>query len=279
MGIHGKRILMTGAAGGLGVAASRALILQGAKVIGIDKQPSSAPGAAEIIVADVRQQDDVNRAVAEGVARLGGLDILINNAGVLYLQDAGQPPGSDVAEVFGVNLFGPWRVTAAALPSLLASDGRIINIASLFAVVNAPLIPAYSASKRALAAYSDVLRLQYGDRITVTTLYPGYMNTPIHAGAVRQGLSVARIVTFFAGRRPILSLEEPLERAARGVVRACSGRRRDRGLTLLGTITLSLARHVPTLVDAFVRWRINQLLKSGALKITLDPAPTAGAVS
>lgn len=275
MRLHGKRILITGAAGGLGMAAKRALVDEGAKVIGIDRRTGSDSG--DVIVADVREQHEVNQAVAEAVERLGGLDILINNAGVLHLQDAGLPPASDAAEVLAVNLLGPWRVTAAALPSLLASRGRVINVASLFAVVNAPLIPAYCASKRALAAYSDVLRMQFGERLTVTTLYPGYMNTPIHAGAVRQGLSVARIVTFFAGGRPVLSLEEPLARAARGVVRACSGRARDRGLTFLGTLTLSAARHVPTLVDAFVTWRINQLLKSGHLKIALDAPHDVGA--
>ena len=277
MKLHGKRILITGAAGGLGTATMRALAAQGATVVGIDKRsPISETG--DIIIADIREPQDVQRAVSEAVARLGGLDILINNAGVLHLQDAGLPPGADAAEVLAVNLLAPWRVAAAALPSLLASHGRIINVASLFAVVNAPLIPAYCASKRALAAYSDVLRMQYGDRLVVTTLYPGYMNTPIHAGAVRQGLSVARIVTFFAGGRPVLSLEESLARAARGVVRACSGRARDRGLTFLGTVTLSFARHVPTLVDAFVNWRINQLLKSGDLKIALD-APQDVAVT
>lgn len=270
MNLQGKRILITGAAGGLGTAATKALTQRGARVVGIDKRPSVASATDGIIVADVRKSGEVNAAVSEAITRLGGLDILINNAGVLSLQDAGIQPGSDTTESLEVNLLGPWRVMAAALPALLASRGRIINITSLFAVVNAPFIPAYCASKRALSAYSDVLRMQYGNRLTVTTIYPGYMNTPIHEAALEQGLSVARIVTFIVGGRPVLSLEEPLESAARGIVRACTGRpMRDRGATFLGTVTLIMARHVPKFVDAFVNWRIARLVNAGALRISL----------
>ena len=156
------------------------------------------------------------------------------------------------------------------MPALLASHGRVINIASLFALVNAPLLPSYSATKRAVVAYSDVLRMQYGDRLTVTTLYPGYMRTPIHAAAERQGLSVARLVTMYWDQRQLLSLEEPLEAAAQGVIRACYGRpRRDRGVTLTGTLTLLLARHLPRLVDWCINWRLKSLMKAGVLQISV----------
>lgn len=270
MTLKDKRILITGAAGGLGTVTTRVLQQHGAKVIGIDKRDGNAESKSGIIVVDIRDSAAIKNGVAQAIERLGGLDILINNAGTLDLQDAGAPPDESVTEALEVNLLGLWRVTSATLPALLESRGRVINISSLFAVVNAPFIPAYCASKRAVAAYSDVLRFQYGDRITVTTLYPGYMRTPIHAAAERQGLSVARLVTFYIGGRKIFSLEEPLEAAARGVVRACSRRpRRDRGLTLLGTLTLIQARHTPRLVDWFIKWRINRLTKSG-MQIVLD---------
>lgn len=269
--IKGKRVLLTGAASGLGKATMRLLFESGARVIGLDKVPGDATIPGKILVADLRNPQAVKQAVAEAIQLLGGLDILINNAGVLSLQDAGAEPSKEVTDAVEVNLLGPWRVTAAALPALLESRGRVINIASLFAVVNAPLIPGYTTSKRALAAYSDVLRFQYGDRIHVTTLYPGYINTPIHMAAERQGLSVARIVSFYAGQRKLLSLEEPLLSAARGVLRACEGRPpRDRGLTFLGTLSLLAARHLPRLVDWFVGWRLRSLIRTGGLTIKLD---------
>ncbi|MDB5502872.1 MAG: short-chain dehydrogenase [Tardiphaga sp.] len=271
MGLHGKRVLITGAAGGLGSATMAALTASGCSVIGIDRTPGVGAAADRVIVADLRNPSEVSDAVAEAVGRLGGLDILINNAAVLDLQDPGAAPVNDSIEHFDVNLFGAWRTTAAALPALLEARGRVINVSSLFAVVNAVFIPAYSASKRAMVAYSDVLRMQYGDRIGVTTVYPGYMGTPIHDKIARQGLSVARLVTFKIGGRTLLSLEEPLDAAARTMVRLCRGRvRRDCGLTFFGSLSLLTARHAPRFVDGFIRWRVGRLVRHGILSISLE---------
>jgi NAD(P)-dependent dehydrogenase (short-subunit alcohol dehydrogenase family) len=272
MALTGKRIVITGAAGGLGRATATALQKAGARVVGIDKKRTTIGDDLPSIVADVRDPQAVSDAIAEAVSGLGGLDILINNAGILSLQDAGAAPGDEVLEALEVNLLGPWRVTAAALPALQQSRGHVINIASLFAVVNAPFIPAYAASKRALTAYSDSLRQQYGDRITVSTIYPGYMDTPIHDGAVRQGLSVARIVTFAVGGRTLLTFEESLDAAAARIVRACeSGRVRDGGMTIRGWLTLMLARHAPGLTDRVVAFRLGQLGRRG-MSVRLDVA-------
>lgn len=270
MSLQGKRILLTGATGGLGTATMELLKKRGAKVIGIDKVNNDKSNDG-IIIADLKDTQAVTIAVQEAISRLGGLDILINNAGVLDLQDAGAPPDEEVRNIMEVNLFSLWKVTAAALPSILESKGRVINIASLFAVVNAPYIPAYSCSKRAVSAFSDILRFQYGNQIKVITLYPGYMDTPIHDTALRQGLSVGRLVTFYIGGAKVFSLEEPLFKAARGVVRACTRSFiRDSGLTFLGSLTLFFARHTPRLVDGFMKWRIGQLVKKAGLKVVLD---------
>ncbi len=271
MALTGKRILITGAAGGLGTAATKVLQEQGAKVVGIDKSRRADDAGSRMIVADIKDPAAVKLAVAAAIVELGGLDVLINNAGYLGVHDAGAPPRPEVMEEIEVNLLGAWRVTAAALPALLESQGRIINVASLFAAVNAPFIPGYAASKRALTAYSDVLRFQYGDRVGVTTVYPGYMNTPIHDPAVRQGLSVAKLVSFSVAGHTLFSMEESLEAAAHNLARACDGRpARDRGLTALGTLTLALARHTPKLVDWFIGWRLNRLVRAGVLKIQLE---------
>jgi NAD(P)-dependent dehydrogenase (short-subunit alcohol dehydrogenase family) len=264
MNIEGKRVLITGASGGLGTATMTALVEKGCKVIGIDKRAGVAPFENNTIIADLTNEVEVKEAVAVAIARLGGLDVLINNAGVLDLQDPGESPPSSAREHIEVNLLAPWRVTAAALPALIESHGRIVNVSSLFAVVSSAFHPAYCSSKRALVAYSDVLRIQYGDRITVTSVYPGYMATPIHKKVKQQGLSTAALVTFRSGRLVFLSLEEPLGVAAQGMVRACFGRpARDRCLTLRGTLSFVAARHLPALVDWFVRWRVSYLTRAG----------------
>ncbi len=263
MGTEGKRVLITGASGGLGTATMTALLAKGCKVVGIDRR-SAASADRDVIVADLADEAQAEQAVKAAISRLGGLDVLINNAGILDLQDPGEIPSAGAREHMEVNFLSPWRVTALALPSLIESRGRVINVCSLFAVVSSVFHPAYCASKRALAAYSDVLRIQYGDRITVTSVYPGYMPTKIHERVKRQGWSLAALVKIRTRRLTFVSLEEPLDVAARSMVRACFDRpARDRCLTLHGTFSFFMARHVPALVDRFIHWRINHLVRGG----------------
>ena len=176
------RVLLTGAAGGIGAATAAELRRRGARVVGLDLREGP-----DIIACDVRDQAAVDRAVAEAIERLGGLDVLINNAGIGLPQSAGAAPGDDALAVIDVNLLGPWRVTAAALPALRESRGRVVNVASGLAYVALPWGTAYCMSKRGLTAYSDALRLEYGGEITVTTVYPGYIRTPIHAASHERG--------------------------------------------------------------------------------------------
>jgi NAD(P)-dependent dehydrogenase (short-subunit alcohol dehydrogenase family) len=201
-----KRILITGAASGIGAAAVRALQSRGAQVIGLDR---NADEGEDILACDVRDQAAVDAAVAEAVARLGGLDVLINNAGVGFPQKATLAPGEDALAVIDINLIGPWRVTAAAIGALRASRGRVVNVASGLAHLAVPLAPAYCMAKRGLVAYSDALRLEIGHEVEVTTVYPGYVKTPIHQASIDQGFGLDGLVP-----------EEPLERVAARVVRA-----------------------------------------------------------
>ncbi len=271
MNMKAKRVLITGSSGGLGTATMTALVERGCDVIGIDRRAGDAPFADRTIVADVTDEGQVRKAVAAAIARLGGLDVLINNAGVLDLQDPGASPLEGTREHIEVNLLAPWRVTAAALPALIESRGRVVNVSSLVALVGSAFHPAYCASKRALAGYSDVLRTQYGDRITVTCVYPGYMATGIHEKVERLGLSAGRLVRLGIGGFTLLSLEEPLDAAARGMVRACFGRpARDRCLTWRGRLSFVVARHAPALVDRLTRLRVDRLVRSG-MRISLEP--------
>lgn len=168
-----KRVLITGASGAIGAATAEALRARGARVLGIDRVR-----AHHVLEADLCEDEAVERAVKEAIERLGGLDILINNAGIGDAHDAGAPPDERANAIVDVNLFGAWRVTGHAMPGLLASRGRVVNVASGMAIANLPLAAAYMASKRGLAAWSDALRLEYGGTISVTTIYSGYIRTP-----------------------------------------------------------------------------------------------------
>jgi NAD(P)-dependent dehydrogenase (short-subunit alcohol dehydrogenase family) len=225
------RVIITGAASGIGAAATEQLRARGAHVVGLD---INATG--DLVACDVREQESVERAVGEAIERLGGgVDVLVNNAGVGFAQSAGVAPDERATAVLEVNAIGPWRMTAAALPALRASRGRVVNVASGLAHVTVPFATAYCMSKRAIVAYSDALRLEHGDAITVTTVYPGYIKTPIHDASNEDGFALDGIVP-----------EEPLASAAATLVRAALGPPvRDLATTRQGALGYALARRAP----------------------------------
>jgi NAD(P)-dependent dehydrogenase (short-subunit alcohol dehydrogenase family) len=239
------RVLLTGAAGGIGSAAAAELRTRGAQVIGLD-----VVAGEEIIECDVRDQASVDAGVAEAIERLGGLDVLINNAGIGTPQSAGEAPDERALAVIDVNLLGPWRVTSAALPALRAARGRVINVASGLAYMALPYGTAYCMSKRGLTAYSDSLRLEHGDAISVTTVYPGYIRTAIHDDSRAAGIGLE-------GKVPA----ERVEDAARTIARAALGTPvRDLATTRGGAVAYVLMRHLPRRwLDAIVGRRIARL--------------------
>ena len=104
----------------------------------------------------MRDQASVDAAIAAAVDRLGGLDVLINSAGVGDPQSAASRPDADALRVIDVNLLGTWRVTAAAIDALRASRGRVINIASGVAHLTIPLATAYTMSKRGVVSRATI---------------------------------------------------------------------------------------------------------------------------
>jgi len=247
-----RRVIITGAAGGIGSAATAELRRRGAKVIGLDLDGDGA----DILECDVRDQESVDRAVAEAVERLGGgVDVLINNAGVGDPQSAGKPPDEKALAVIDINLVGAWRVTSAALAALREARGRVVNVASGLAHVTAPFATAYTMSKRGLVGYSDSLRIEHGDRLTVTTVYPGYIKTRIHDASAVAGMSLDGAVP-----------EEDVADAARALARAAlSGRPvRDLATTRRGTVNYALVQLAPRgLIDRVTRWQAGRLARRG----------------
>jgi NAD(P)-dependent dehydrogenase (short-subunit alcohol dehydrogenase family) len=255
--MSGARVIVTGAAGGIGSAACAALRARGARVVGLDLHAGDG-----VIACDVRDQASVDAAVGEAIGQLGGLDVLVNNAGIGLPQSAAAAPGADALAVLDVNLVGPWRVTAAALPALRESRGRVVNVASGLAHVTVPFAPAYCMSKRGLVAYSDALRLELGDALCVTTVYPGYIRTAIHDAARDAGIGLEGVVP-----------AEKVSDAARTVVRAALGPpARDLATTRGGAAGYFLARRAPRrLLDRVTRARMRRLAAKGHF----DGAPLA----
>ena len=239
MDVSGKRVLLTGAAGAFGRAIAAELRAGGADVVGLDR----VPGAD--LQCDITDRTAVGAAVAAALERLGGLDVLINNAGLGTAGPAGDGLGPEDREVLEANFVGAWNMASAALPALLDTRGHVINVASLLAVVPFPLVTAYTASKRALCALSDGLRAEHGDRLAVTTIYPGYAATPIHAAAeARSGASLHGMVP-----------EETPAHVARAVAKAIRRRPRDQATTRNGAVVLRLVRAAPGLAERVIRLR------------------------
>ena len=258
-----KRVLITGAASGIGAAAAEQMRSRGARVVGMDLE---ADPERDILACDVTDPDAIARVVPEAVEKLGGLDVLINNAGLGFSQSAGKAPDDQAIKVLEVNVIAPWRVTAAALPALLDSPGRgrVVNVSSGLAFLTVPFATAYSISKRGIAAYSDSLRLEYGDMIDVTTVYPGYIKTPIHKSSEEDGFALDGIVP-----------EETVEEAAATMTRAALERPvRDLATTRRGGVQLRLLRHVPRhVVDRATTLKMRQIIRGGGFaksKIAAD---------
>jgi NAD(P)-dependent dehydrogenase (short-subunit alcohol dehydrogenase family) len=245
------RVIVTGAAGGIGGAAVEKLRARGARVVGLDLVASDD---GDGIACDVRDQASVDSAVAAAIERLGGVDVLINCAGVGTPQTAGDAPDDGALAVIDINLVGPWRVTSAALGALRESRGRVVNVASGLAYVAAPFGTAYCMSKRGLTAYSDALRLEHGDRLTVTTVYPGYIRTPIHQSSVDAGVPLEGIVP-----------PETVDDAANALVRAALGRpARDLATTRSGGVSYAVARLLPrALLDRVTSERMRRHARRG----------------
>ena len=181
-----RAVLITGASSGFGRAATELLASRGWFVYaGARKQEDlDALNALENVKAirlDVTRPEEIAAAATLVQAEGRGLYGLVNNAGVggtigplNYLDE------SDLAYVFEVNLYGPWRMTRAFAPLLEASSGRVVNISSIAGFVTSPMIAPYAMSKHALEAYSEALRAEMAVvGVTVVAIEPGRFATNI----------------------------------------------------------------------------------------------------
>jgi len=249
-----RRALVTGARGAFGTAIRAELRKRGWRVAGLDLEPDAAD--PDVLRCDIADDDAVPAAVSAAIERLGGLDVLINNAGIGGPASAGEPPGDRVRQMLEVNLLGAWRVTAAAIDTLVESRGRVVFVGSRMAFLGLPLGAAYGVSKRALTAYADALRAEYATHVGVTVVHPAFVRTPIHDATRAAGL---RLEGF--------SREEPIERVMAAVLHACQAERPPRELspTRAGALQLAAARHLPRVVDRVVARTLRRRIAAGEL--------------
>jgi NAD(P)-dependent dehydrogenase (short-subunit alcohol dehydrogenase family) len=184
MKLEGRRVLVTGAARGLGQELALHLAGKGAQVLGADLSASSDEldrVGIQLVQADVSSESDVEALAVAARDQLGGLDALVNNAAVVGLERRPfwEIPLEEWDRVLAVNVRGPWLCSRALLPLLRESDGgAIVNLASEVAFTGSPGLAHYVSSKGALVSLTRALARELGDDgIRVNAVAPGYVPT------------------------------------------------------------------------------------------------------
>ncbi|MFJ8861446.1 SDR family NAD(P)-dependent oxidoreductase [Streptomyces sp. NPDC102451] len=185
----GVKVLLTGAGSGIGRATALRLVSEGAAVYAVDRScegltgtASAAAGPGRIVtrVADVSDEDAVVAAVRAAADALGGIDVLVNVAGIHRTTPIARLTVADMERLFAVNAVGTALFCREALPHLPDGSGVIVNVASSAASHGNPYMTAYAASKGAVLAFSLSLAAEVAHRgIRVVPLSPGSVATPL----------------------------------------------------------------------------------------------------
>ncbi|GAA1483970.1 SDR family NAD(P)-dependent oxidoreductase [Brachybacterium fresconis] len=209
----GLTALVTGGGAGIGAATIEALRTRGAATAALDLDPSGAPAGAVQIQVDVTDSAAVQAAVDRAAAELGGIDIVINNAGI---GAQGQVEANDDAEwarVLDVNVVSVARVTTAALPHLRRSQAAaVVNTASIASMLGLPERVLYSASKGAVQAMTLAMAADWvAEGIRVNAVVPGTANTPWIGRLLEKAEDPAAERAALNARQPHGRLVEPEE--------------------------------------------------------------------
>ena len=253
--LAGKVVVITGGAGGIGRALAAAFTAEGARVALLDLSAAALEDAAAAlspkpltVVCDVTDSAACERAIAEVVAAAGGVDVLVNNAGISH-RSTFVDTGDDVLRrVMEVNFFGSVSCTRAALPHVVARRGQLVAISSVAGF--APLVgrTGYAASKHALHGFFDTLRAELKDTgVNVLLVCPSFIDTPLRSKNAVDGSGHP------AGQAPVPvgGLLTPQQVAA-AIVAGCAARKRQLVLGNVGRLSYWVSRFAPAAYEALM---------------------------
>ena len=251
--LKGKVAIVTGASSGIGEATARALAGRGAAVVlaarneeklrSLEREVSAAGGQALAVEIDVADEASVRDMVERAAAEFGHLDILVNNAGLGLSGRVEDLRAEDLRYLFEVNLVGPLLCIRAVLPHM-GPGGHIINVSSVVGKRAIPKVGGYCATKSALNALSDALRVEVAERgVSVTSIYPGTTRTAFRENS-RRTKDEKR------GWRP---RGVTPERVAEKIVRATERGGRDVYVTFPDRVFVAAATLAPGLFDRVLR--------------------------
>lgn len=265
MKLDGKRILLTGATGGIGQHAAAAFVAKGAKLMLVARAGEALSnlvhaldqkGASVMTFdADLLELDAPERIAAEALRVMGGVDVLVNLAGVLNFTLFQDEDPAAMERLWRINVLAPARLTRALLPQMLErKSGQIVNIGSVFGSIGSACFASYSASKFAMRGLSQALRRELdGSGVGVTYVSPRYTKTPINAGAVSHMATALK-----------LNMDEP-EHVATQIVRAVESGQSEMYVGFPESLFVRVNAILPRLVDGAVRKqdaRVREFAKS-----------------
>ena len=209
-----KTVLVTGAASGIGLAAARRFLDEGARVVMLDideaslkKVTAGLPQDRVLMQAgDTADKETAARAVKAAVERFGGLHILVNNAGVATEGDIMQTSEEDFARVMAVNVAGYFHMAKAAMPELVKTRGSIVMTSSVSGLGGDWNLFAYNTSKGAVSNIVRAMAMDAGkDGVRVNAVNPSFTDT----GMTQDMVSDPQLVAAFRERMPLGAPEDP----------------------------------------------------------------------
>lgn len=257
-----KVVLVTGGSSGLGRVIAEGFAAAGAKVavVGLEA-PAVEAAAREMresggdvlgVHADITRQEDVDRLFAETVGHFGRLDVLVNNAGRSMRGKVAETTPEQFRELMELNLIALVRCTRAALPHLLERKGHVVNIGSLAAKSASRWVGAYPATKHAVAAYSQQLRLELGPQgLHVLLVCPGPIERKDPRLYPLEGLEDVPERARAPGAGVKVSTISP-QRLAQAILRACEKRQPELVIPAKARLLFAISQLWPTLGDWLV---------------------------
>jgi NAD(P)-dependent dehydrogenase (short-subunit alcohol dehydrogenase family) len=185
-GLANKRVLITGGASGIGAATAKRFLEEGSLVCVLDWNEAACkeiqkelPGLVRTLVFDVSDVDQVEAAFAELDALWGGIDVLINNAGISIRHKFIDITPEEWSKIQRVNLNGTFYMAQAATKRMMDGGGVILNMGSTNALAGNPYYADYNASKAGVIELTKTMALELAPKIRVNVICPGYVMTPM----------------------------------------------------------------------------------------------------
>lgn len=215
MRFEDKVAVVTGAAKGIGAATARLFYSEGARVALLDRDADGAQAYGErglFVRCDVSRAAEVAAALEEIETRFGGVDLLVNNAGIQRYGTVTQTSEAEWDEVMAVNLKSAFLCARSALPSMLARGGGVVvNVASVQSFISQQNVAAYTTSKTALLGLTRSIAVDYAPTVRCVAVCPGTVDTPMLRWAVEQSPDPQEVMDEVNQMHPVKRIGTPDE--------------------------------------------------------------------